>query len=177
MRDAASGSAAGSEIQLGVDPDLITAEPVESHRDPHRHRRAQRTILGVIACAGSVGALARYAVGRILPTAPGHFPWSTFWINVTGSLVIGFVLVLLTKRFSRARLARPLVVTGFLGAYTTFSAYVVDTDTLFHEHHVATGVVYATASVAAGLVAVLLGVVAARFVIRLDHGLNEQLTP
>ena len=77
------------------------------------------------------------------------------------------------ERYSR----RLVIGSGFVGAYTTFSAYVVDTDTLFHEHHVATGVVYATASVAAGLVAVLLGVVAARFVIRLDHGLNEQLTP
>jgi len=150
LRDAAGGSEQGSGVPFGIDPDLIRAEPVESRRDPHRHRRAQRTILVVIACAGSVGALARYAVGRILPTASGHFPWSTFWINVTGSLVIGFVLVLLAERFSRARLARPLVATGFLGAYTTFSTYTVDTDTLFHEHHVTTGVIYATASVATG---------------------------
>jgi fluoride exporter len=176
LHDAGSGSEAASEVPHDIDPDLITGEPAESLRDPLRHRRAQRTILLVIACAGSVGALARYAVGRILPTAPGHFPWSTFWINVTGSLAIGFVLVLLAKRFSRARLARPLVATGFLGAYTTFSTYMVDTDTLFHEHHVATGVIYATASVAAGVIAVLLGVVAARLVIRISTGLNGRLT-
>jgi fluoride exporter len=176
LHDAESGSEAGSEVPLGIDPDLITAEPVKSRRDPRRHRHAQRTILVVIACAGGVGALARYAVGRILPTASGHFPWSTFWINVTGSLIIGFVLVLLAERFSHARLARPLVATGFLGAYTTFSTYMVDTDTLFHDHHVATGVIYATASVATGMIAVLLGIVAARFLVRLDHKLNEQLT-
>jgi CrcB protein len=176
LHDAGSGSDAASEIPHDIDPDLITGESVESLRDPDRHRRAQRTILVVIAGAGSVGALARYAVGRILPTAPGHFPWSTFWINVSGSLAIGFVLVLLAERFSRARLARPLIATGFLGAYTTFSTYAVDTDTLFHEHDVATGVIYASASVAAGVLAVLLGVVAARLVIRLGHGLNRQLT-
>jgi fluoride exporter len=176
MNDAVGDSAAQSEISLGIDPDLPTAEPLGSRREPHRHRSAQRTIVVVIASAGGVGALARYAVGRILPTATGHFPWSTFWINVTGSLVIGFVLVLLAERFSRARLTRPLVATGFLGAYTTFSTYMVDTDSLFHEHHVVIGVIYVVASVAAGVVAVFVGVISARFVIRLDHVLTEQMT-
>lgn len=176
MSNAEGSSDSKTQARLPVDPDLITDEPAASRRDPHRHRRAQRTILAVIGCAGVVGSLARYAMGRILPMQTGHFPWSTFWINITGSLVIGFVLVLLTERFPRARLARPLIATGFLGAYTTFSTYMVDTDTLFHEHDIATGVVYAFGSVGAGAVAAYLGVIFARFLIGLDHRLNEQLS-
>lgn len=165
-----------SRHTLPIDPDLITAETPAMRRDPRRHRRAQRMILGVIASAGVVGALTRYAMGRLLPTPSGHFPWSTFWINVTGSLVIGFVLVLLTERFPRARVARPLIATGFLGAYTTFSTYMVDTDSLFRAHDIATGVIYVLASVLAGAAAAFAGVIFARFVIRLDHHLNEQLS-
>ena len=172
------GGAPGGNVQqsLPVDPDLITDEPAASRHDPHRHRKAQRTILLTIGCAGVFGALARYAMSRLLPTPDGHFPWSTFWINITGSLVIGFVLVLLTERFPRARLARPLIATGFLGAYTTFSTYMVDTDTLFHTHDIATGVIYAFSSLFAGAAAAFLGVIFARFVIGIDHRLNEQLS-
>lgn len=161
---------------LPIDPDLLTAETPEVRRDPNRHRKAQRTILIVIGCAGIVGALARYAMSRLITVPDGHFPWSTFWINVTGSLVIGFVLVLLIERFPRARVARPLIATGFLGAYTTFSTYMVDTDLLFKAHKIATGAIYAFGSLGAGLAAATAGILFARFVVRLDHGLNEQLS-
>jgi CrcB protein len=176
LSQARSGPDQRAEALPPGDPGLITAHPDASRQDGHRHRRAQRTILIVIGCAGIVGALARYAIGRIVTAPTGHFPWSTFWINITGSLVIGFVLVLLTERFPRARVARPLVATGFLGAYTTFSTYMVDTDTLLHEHDIATGIIYATASVGAGASAAFVGVLLARFVIGLDHRLNEQLS-
>ncbi|MHB1781191.1 MAG: fluoride efflux transporter FluC [Acidimicrobiales bacterium] len=166
----------GRRGALPIDPDRDTGESMEIRGDPRRHRTAQRSILLVIGCAGAVGALARYAVALLLPTPAGHFPWSTFWINITGSLVIGVVLVLLAERFPRARIARPLVVTGFLGAYTTFSTYMVDADLLFRGHDIATGVIYALSSLIAGAAAVFAGIVFARFVIRLDHRLNEQLS-
>lgn len=161
---------------LPIDPDLLAEERPEIRRDPRRHRRAQRTILLVIGCAGVVGALVRYAMSRLIAVPAGHFVWSTFCINITGSLVIGFVLVLLTERFPRARIARPLVATGFLGAYTTFSTYMVDADLLFKSRDLATGVIYAGSSLGAGVAAAATGVVFARFIVRLEHGLNEQLS-
>lgn len=161
---------------LPIDPDLLTVETTEERHDPNRHRKAQRTILIVIGCAGVVGALSRYAMSRLITVPSGHFPWSTFWINVTGSLVIGFVLVMLIERFPRARVARPLVATGFLGAYTTFSTYMVDSDLLFKAHKIATGIIYAFGSLGAGVTATAAGILFARFIIRLDHGLNEQLS-
>jgi fluoride exporter len=161
---------------LPVDPDVEGVAAVALPSGLHPHRRAQRTILLVIGCAGVVGALARYAMGRLITVPAGQFPWSTFWINVTGALIIGFVLILLNERFPRARLARPLIATGFLGAYTTFSTYMVDADLLFKARDIATGLVYAFGSLGAGGAAASIGVVAARFVVRLEHGLNEQLS-
>lgn len=160
-------------LALPIDPDLAPGAS-SAPRRPGR-RRAERTILAVIGVAGAAGALARYGISRLVPTPAGHFPWGTFWINVTGSLVIGFVLVLLAERFPRARLARPLVATGFLGAYTTFSTYMVDADLLVRSHDLATAATYLLASLFAGAAAVVAGMVGARLLVRLDHRLGEQL--
>ncbi|MDA8295817.1 MAG: CrcB family protein [Actinomycetota bacterium] len=158
---------------MPVDPDLADG----AHRAIRDRRRAaaQRAILLVVGAAGILGALSRYAVSRLLPTPAGRFPWSTFWINITGSLVIGFVLVLLTERFPRARVARPLVATGFLGAYTTFSTYMVDADLLFRGHDLAMGAEYAVGSLLAGGGAALVGIWLGRFLMVLDRHLDEHL--
>lgn len=139
-------------------------------------RSAQRTILFVVGCAGAAGAVLRYAVSLAIPVAAGGFPWGTFVINLTGSFAIGFVLSLLRERFPRARLARPLVVTGFLGAYTTFSTYMVDADLLLRRHEVATAALYTLSSLVGGLVAVAAGLLAARGASRLERRLGEQTT-
>jgi CrcB protein len=158
-----------------IDPDLAGLEPATIPESGGRRQRPQRTIFLVVACAGMAGALTRYGVDRLIPVPSGHFPWSTFVINVTGSVVIGFVVVLVSERFPRARIARPLIATGFLGAYTTFSTYMADTDLLLRGHDLATATIYALSSLAAGVAAALIGVIAARLVIRVDHRLDEQL--
>ena len=83
---------------LPVDPDRVP-EPVESVRD-------RLDIVLSVALGGAIGAAWRYELGRVLPTTAGRFPWGTFGINVTGSLVLGFLLVLLTLRFPKHRYAR-----------------------------------------------------------------------
>jgi fluoride exporter len=164
---------AGGLDELPVDPDLYQAEAGLRIDVAHR---ADRTILVTIGLAGVAGALCRYGVSRWIPTPDGSFPWATFWTNISGSAAIGFVLILLTERFPRARLARPLIATGFLGAFTTFSTYMVDADVLVHDHHIATAVAYTLLSLIAGVVAVIIGVAAARFVVRIEHRLDEQLS-
>jgi fluoride exporter len=159
--------------ELPVDPDLVEAEAgLQTDFAP----RADRTILWTIGLAGVAGALCRYGVSRWLPTPDDGFPWATFWTNTSGSAAIGFVLILLTERFPRARLARPLIATGFLGAFTTFSTYMVDADVLVRDHRVGIAVAYTLLSLVAGVVAVILGVVAARMIVRLEHRLDEQLS-
>lgn len=83
------------------------------------------TQYGLIALGGALGALARYFVGSwVQSRLPGTaFPWGTFIINATGSLILGFMATLLTERFLTNPNWRPFVTIGFVGAYTTFSTF------------------------------------------------------
>src|SRR5450756_385200 len=80
-----------------------SAEPSE----PRRHRPVPVAVLAAISLGGVIGALARYGLGAAFPHDAGQFPWSTFAINVTGCLLIGVLMVLLTDPAGRPhRLAR-----------------------------------------------------------------------
>ena len=113
------------------------------------------TVLGV-AVAGACGALARYGLGRALQTVSQEFPWGTFTVNVLGSLAISVAGALALRD---APLARPLrldVMTGLIGAFTTFSTFQLETVTLWRSAP-SRAVLYLLGSTAAGLAAVWLG--------------------
>ncbi|HEY2667903.1 MAG TPA: CrcB family protein, partial [Actinomycetota bacterium] len=95
------------------------------------------------------------------------FPWATFWTNVSGSLALGLFLTLVLERFPPSRYLRPFVATGFMGAYTTYSTFAVETDLLVKNGHAAVGLAYALASLGAGLGAVWAGMWVARLPTRL----------
>jgi CrcB protein len=115
-----------------------------------------------IALGGALGAPARYEVSRLVHVAKDTFPWATFWTNITGSAVLGFVLVLLIERFPPSRYARPFFAVGFLGAYTTMSTFMVETALLVKDGRVAIAAIYVAASMVAGFGAVWLGVALGR---------------
>jgi CrcB protein len=83
--------------------------------------------------AGAIGAPLRYAVdGWIADRTEGAFPWGTFVINVTGSLLLGFLTGLgLYHAFPTT--SRVVLGTGFCGAYTTFSTFTFETMRLAEE--------------------------------------------
>jgi CrcB protein len=116
-----------------------------------------------------LGAPARYGVAQLIHVAPGTFPWATFWTNITGSFALGLVLALLLERFPPTQYLRPFVATGFLGAYTTYSTFAVETDLLIKDGHAVIGIVYTGASLLVGLVAVWLGMSATRLFPRGDR--------
>ena len=118
-------------------------------------------ILAAVALGGAAGAPARYEVTRLIHVSQACFPGATFWINVSGSFVLGFLLVLLLERLPPTRYLRPMLATGFLGAYTTFSTYAVEADVLAKDHHAAMAITYAVATMVAGLIAAWAGVLAA----------------
>ncbi len=121
-----------------------------------------RTIVA-IAIAGAAGALARYGLeGFVSRRTAGGFPWGTFTVNVTGAFVLGFVFTLLTEQLTTAPWLRSAVTIGFLGAYTTFSTLSLETYRLLEDGALATAAANALGSLAAGLLAVYLGVVAGR---------------
>ncbi len=81
----------------------------------------RRSILAAVALGGALGAVLRYLLGEWFPVAAGAFPWTTFGINVSGSLL----LALLQPRV-RGELGRAFVGPGLLGGFTTLSAYSED---------------------------------------------------
>ena len=86
-----------------------------------------------LAAGGALGAIARYGIsGWAHGVGPGGFPWGTLCVNAVGSLLIGafFGMSELAPVSSATRL---LVAVGFLGAFTTFSTYSLETLNLFKD--------------------------------------------
>ncbi|MEV5892593.1 fluoride efflux transporter CrcB [Nonomuraea fuscirosea] len=138
----------------------MTDRPVDP--DVDLHVPAQRAeplwpVLAVIAPGGALGALARHAVQTALPTGPAAFPWATFLVNVSGCLLIGVLMVLITEVRPAHRLVRPFLGVGVLGGYTTFSTYAVDVRRTVEAGAPLTGLAYLVATMVAAVAAVAAG--------------------
>jgi fluoride exporter len=140
----------------------LQAEPRREELMRQRQSRARLDVLAAIALGGMLGATARFKLSEVLRTRAGHFPWATFWTNLSGSFLLGFLLVILLERFPPTRYLRPFLATGILGAYTTMSTYAVETSLLIKDGHAATALLYGVGSVVAGLLLAYLGIVVAR---------------
>lgn len=124
-------------------------------------------MLAAVAAGGAVGSLCRYALSVALPHDPGAFPASTLIANVTGCLLIGALMAIITEAAAPPhRLLRPFLGIGVLGGFTTFSTYVVDVIDTGSAGNVTVAVGYGLGTVAAALVAVVIGLVLTRAVIR-----------
>jgi CrcB protein len=145
-----------------ADPDdLVPIDPDVGVTPPGRFR-PRPDVLAVVAAGGMLGATARYAMARWLPTRAGRFPWATFWTNVSGSFVLGFLLIVLIERFPPTRYVRPFLTTGIIGAFTTMSTFEVETALLVKESHQLTAIVYGVGSLMVGIGLAALGIVAGR---------------
>lgn len=118
--------------------------------------------LAAVSAGGGLGALARFGVATAMPSPPDGFPWATFVINVTGCLLIGVLMVLVTEAFRIHRLVRPFLGVGVLGGYTTFSTYVVDIQRLIDHRVPVTALAYLAGTVVAALASVYAGVALTR---------------
>jgi len=117
----------------------------------------------MIALGGALGAVARYQVAAMIQArVPAGFPWGTFVVNTSGCLVMGVVMTMLTERLVVHPNWRYLVPIGFIGAYTTFSTFEVETFNAMSEGAFLIGVLNLLGSVIAGYVALWTGVVLAR---------------
>lgn len=114
-----------------------------------------------VALGGALGACARYLTGVLTVRAFGHgFPWGTLTVNILGSFLMGVLVVVLARKGGHAY--APLLMTGMLGGFTTFSAFSLDTLTLFERGQTWLAGAYASASVLLSLLAIVLGVLSAR---------------
>jgi len=117
-----------------------------------------------VGAGGFAGANARFLLAQwINARVAPDWPWATFAINVTGSLLIGFGLVLMLERVDLDPRWRLLFVTGFLGAYTTFSTYSWELLALLERRDLLGAALYALGSVVVGLGATTLGALLARW--------------
>jgi CrcB protein len=131
---------------------------------PARPLAGQGPAFGAVAAGGALGALARYGLALAIPPVPGHFPLATFLTNVIGGLLIGVLIVVLTELTTAHPLARPFLVTGILGGFTTFSTYAVDVEHLLAAHAVGVALGYLLGTLAAALAATWVGILATRAV-------------
>jgi CrcB protein len=143
-------------VEPVVDTSEVSLELVEHQRVPLRDLLAT---IAAVSAGAMFGANTRYLVNKWVTTHwGGPFPWGTFVINVTGSLILGIFLTLVTVRFSGRTLTRLFVATGFLGAYTTFSTFSYDTTQLIQRGHTIQALLYVAASLVLGLSASIAGI-------------------
>jgi fluoride exporter len=113
--------------------------------------------LVVLAGAG-LGGLTRYALGTWIMTKSGvRFPLGTFFINISGSFLIGLLMTILTERMQPHPNWRLFLVVGCLGGYTTFSSFEYETLQAVRDGEYWLGLVYMTGSVLLGYLGVWLG--------------------
>jgi CrcB protein len=115
-----------------------------------------------IAVGAALGGVARFYLATAVQQRLGAmFPWGTLLINVTGSLLLGFIVRYALAAPMSLEL-RALLTTGFCGGYTTFSTYSYETATLLEDGQYQRAGLYAFGSVFVALVATFCGFILAR---------------
>ena len=119
--------------------------------------------LALIALGGAAGATTRYLIDTwVSERAGGAFPWGTFVINISGSLILGLLFALAIDRGVLPASIRGPVLIGFIGAYTTFSTLMLESWRLIEDGAVVLGLANLIGSSALGIVAVVVGLMIGR---------------
>lgn len=122
--------------------------------------RMQPSWVAAVFLGGVAGTAVRFGLESTFSSPPTGWPWATFWINITGSLALAALLEVLARGGPLTgwrRLLRLGVGTGFLGGYTTYSAFSVEAVTLLGSDAWLMGLGYALSSVVLGVAAALSG--------------------
>ncbi len=116
-----------------------------------------------IAVGGALGAVSRYLAGiALLRFWTSDFFYATLFVNVSGSLLIGFAYVMLGCLEGEPGKFAPMLITGFLGGYTTFSAFSLDFWMLFQQGRIAESLIYAVSSAVFSILAIFIGMAVAK---------------
>jgi fluoride exporter len=124
---------------------------------------AQSIIVGI---GGIFGAISRFAIEHWVSefTKASVFPFGTLTVNILGCLIIGMLFALIEDYGSISPRLRLLLITGFLGALTTFSSFGLDTFNLIQKNHLIIAIINILVQVVFGLIAVWLGFVITRII-------------
>ncbi|MDL4775846.1 MULTISPECIES: fluoride efflux transporter FluC [Thermomonosporaceae] len=116
------------------------------------------TAIAAVAVGGAAGSLCRYLVSEAVGSEPDHTALlGTFLVNISGCLFIGFLSMSLSELWPSGKYANALLVTGFLGGFTTFSHFMTQVRTMLGDGHWPLGIGYTVLCVLLGWFAVWLG--------------------
>jgi CrcB protein len=115
-----------------------------------------RRELAAIFAGGAIGAVARVWLSQRYVQRDVSWPWTIFAINITGSFALGYFATRLQERLPQSTYRRPLLGTGFCGAYTTFSTMEVEILKMIEANRYVLAVTYAIVSLIAGVAAIWL---------------------
>lgn len=119
--------------------------------------------IALMALAGALGSLARYGLAGLVQRAtPGTFPLGTFVVNVLGCLFFGLVWGVCESRITLSPDVRLVLLTGFMGAFTTFSTFTFESYGLMETGQWPALAAYAGGQLALGVLALWLGMGAGR---------------
>jgi len=119
--------------------------------------------LALIALGGAAGAISRYLVDTFVSERVGaEFPWGTFVVNMTGSFVLGLLFALAVERDVLSSDIRLPVMTGFIGAYTTFSTLMLESWRLAESGSTVAAIANVVGSMVVGLTVMAGGLVVGR---------------
>jgi len=117
----------------------------------------------IVGVGGFFGSMMRFWVGTLLTAKLGtRVPWGTFAVNTTGSFLIGLIVTVLVARSDLSPNWRYLIPIGFIGGYTTFSAFEYETFRSFESGDMLIAALNVIGSIIAGFFCVWLGVLAGR---------------
>jgi len=119
--------------------------------------------ISVIMLGGGLGAIARYMLSTCInEKLSSNFPYGTLTVNVIGSFLMGFLTMWLVEKLGLNPLLRLAVFVGFLGAFTTFSTFSMETLNLFEEGLAGRALLNMLVNVVLSVLAVWLGVLAGK---------------
>src|SRR5580693_1160340 len=160
----ADGTAQTRDLSSQASAEAIDLQPqhrasqLASRSVPGRDRRE----LAAIFAGGVVGALLRVALNQTHAGAAPGWPWVTFAENILGTFLLGYFATRLQERLPLSAYRRPLLGTGFCGAFTTFSTMQVELLTMLDAHRYGLAIAYAGSSVVLGYGSVHLATMSVR---------------
>lgn len=123
---------------------------------------ADRREIAAVFAGGACGALVRTALGEVVPTGPGQWPWITFGVNIAGAFMLGYFATRLQERLPLSSYRRPFLGTGICGGLTTFSTMQVELLRMIEGNYLGLAAAYAGASIVFGYVAVQIATASVR---------------
>ncbi|MER5481345.1 CrcB family protein [Streptomyces sp. NPDC002734] len=145
---------------------MLQKMALDTRTHPDSHPGAQGSVVVAVAVGGAAGAAARYGAELLWPTGPTDFPWTLLCINAVACFLMGVLMVSLKLHFPSApRMVSPLLGTGVLGGFSSFSHYTDDVRQLFDADRPGYAVGNLLLTVVAALAGVTLGAIVAHAVL------------